>query len=47
MITLTLLILVLALLFTVMAIGGKSTLPAAVLLLVLVELLRVLPIGKA
>lgn len=46
MITLTLVLLVLALILTVMAIGGKPTLSAAVLLIVLVELLRVLPLGK-
>lgn len=44
MITLTLVLLVLAIVLTVMAIGGKSTLPAAVLIIVLIELLRVLPL---
>lgn len=46
MITLTLALLILALVLTVMAIGGKGTLPAAVLLLVLLELIRVLPAGR-
>lgn len=46
MLTLTLILLALATFFTVMAIGGKSTLPAAVLMLLLLEWLRVLPLTR-